>query len=73
MGACSRERCKLTLCGFCRLYAFPTQKRLRVAQILIMPPSQKQGLGREMLTAVNKVFFLAMLSYCEPEMWSTSR
>lgn len=42
----------------CRLYAFPTEKRFRVAQMLIMPPFQKQGLGREMLTAVNKVQIL---------------
>jgi GNAT superfamily N-acetyltransferase len=38
-----------------RFYAFPTLKRFRVAQILVLPSVQRQGLGRALLHAVNLV------------------
>lgn len=36
-------------------YAFPDKTRLRLSQILVLPPYQRQGVGRQMLEAVYKL------------------
>ena len=38
-----------------RYYAFPHHERVRVAQILVMPPFQRQGVGRCLLGACTQV------------------
>lgn len=45
----------LRRCAPCRFYAYPTAVRYRVAQILVLPPYQRMGIGRALLDAVNKV------------------
>ena len=40
--------------GFCTLYtfwAYPNKTRLRVSQILVLPPHQRQGVGQALLQA----------------------
>lgn len=46
------------LIGFCtvyRLFAWPDSSRLRVSQLLVFPPFQRQGVGRLLLEAVYKL------------------
>ncbi len=41
--------------GFCTVYSFysyPDRSRLRVSQVLVLPPFQRQGVGRALLQAV---------------------
>ena len=41
--------------GFCTVYNFfcyPDRKRMRVSQVLVLPPFQRQGVGRALLEAV---------------------
>lgn len=41
--------------GFCTVYRFfsyPDRQRLRVSQVLVLPPFQRQGVGRALLEAV---------------------
>ena len=45
----------LRRCAPCRFYAYPTAVRYRVAQILVLPPYQRMGIGRALLDAGNKV------------------
>ena len=40
--------------GFCTVYSFfsyPDRSRLRVSQVLVLPPFQRQGVGRGLLQA----------------------
>lgn len=44
--------------GFCTVYAFyayPESTRMRVSQILVLPPYQRQGVGRLLLQAVYRL------------------
>eukprot|EP00892_Ulva_mutabilis_P001860 jgi/Ulvmu1/11675/UM008_0084.1 len=40
---------------FFKFYAYPTAVRYRVAQILVMPPYQRMGIGRALLETVNQM------------------
>ncbi|KAJ7559196.1 hypothetical protein O6H91_04G074000 [Diphasiastrum complanatum] len=52
----SERSCKVT--GFCnvfRFYHYPDSMRLRISQILVLPPYQQKGYGFHLLESVNKV------------------
>ncbi len=34
------------------IFSYPDRKRMRVAQILVLPPFQRQGFGRALLQSV---------------------
>ncbi|XP_072994457.1 probable histone acetyltransferase type B catalytic subunit [Typha latifolia] len=54
----SSTNCTVQLLGFATLYCFyhyPDSSRLRISQILVLPPYQNQGHGRHILEAVNSV------------------
>ena len=41
--------------GFCTVFSFfcyPDRVRMRVSQVLVLPPFQRQGIGRALLEAV---------------------
>lgn len=37
-------------------YAYPANIRPRVSQMLVLPPFQRQGLGAQLLSAINKYY-----------------
>ncbi|XP_020099087.1 probable histone acetyltransferase type B catalytic subunit isoform X2 [Ananas comosus] len=54
----SSTNCIYQLLGFAtvyRFYHYPDSSRLRISQILVLPPYQNQGHGRHLLEAVNSV------------------
>lgn len=56
--AIGQEDCILTLLGFAAIYQFhkyPDSKRLRLGQILMLPPYQRKGYGSCLLKVLNNV------------------
>jgi GNAT superfamily N-acetyltransferase len=42
-------------CSFYSFYSYPDSSRLRLSQILVLPPHQSKGIGRALLEAVHAV------------------